>query len=112
MEDEDAENQGKNKALDAIKPFMWKKGQSGNIMGRPKGKTMKEYARQYLERMTDEERDEWLEGLNKDIVWQMAEGKAKQDTEISIPQGLKIEFANSFNANPTRKTGEDNPLNS
>lgn len=67
---------------DNIKPFQWKKGQSGNIMGRPKGKTMKEYARQYLERMTDEERDEWLEGLSKDIIWQMAEGKAKQDLDI------------------------------
>lgn len=66
----------------SAKPWLWKKGQSGNIMGRPKGKTMKEYARQYLERMTDEERDEWLEGLNKDIVWQMAEGKAKQDMDI------------------------------
>jgi hypothetical protein len=70
-------------SIDALKPYHWKKGQSGNIMGRPKGKTMKEYARLYLERMTDEERDEWLEGLGKDIVWQMAEGKAKQDTDIT-----------------------------
>jgi hypothetical protein len=77
-----AEKQPKNRSPH-LKPFQWKKGQSGNIMGRPKGKTMKEYARQYLERMTDEERDEWLEGLSKDTVWEMAEGKPKQDTEIS-----------------------------
>lgn len=64
-------------------PYQWKKGQSGNIMGRPKGKTMKEYAREYLERMTDEERDEWLEGIGKDKIWEMAEGKAKQDTDIT-----------------------------
>ena len=67
---------------DPIKPYQWKKGQSGNIMGRPPGKTMKEYARQYLERMTDEERDTWLEGLSKDVVWEMAEGKAKQDVDV------------------------------
>lgn len=64
------------------KPWLWKKGQSGNLMGRPKGKTMKEYARQYLERMTDEERDEWLEGIPKEKIWELAEGKAKQDLDV------------------------------
>lgn len=72
------------------KPWLWKKGQSGNILGRPKGKTMKEYARQYLERMTDDERDEWLEGLNKEKVWEMAEGKAKQDVEATVEMTSKI----------------------
>lgn len=86
---EDTDNQPKNK-IDALKPYQWKKGQSGNIMGRPKGKTMKEYARQYLERMTDEERDEWLEGVNKDIIWEMSEGKAKQDVEVSGELTSKI----------------------
>lgn len=65
------------------KPWLWKKGQSGNIMGRPKGKSMKEYARQYLERMTDEERDEWLEGIDKDKIWEMSEGKAEAKTDIT-----------------------------
>lgn len=84
-----AEN--KEDKISRIAPYMWKKGQSGNIMGRPKGKTMKDYAREYLERMTDEERDEWLEGLGKDIIWQMAEGKPRQDTDITS-QGQKIEL--------------------
>lgn len=86
---EDTDKQTKNK-VDYIRPYQWKKGQSGNIMGRPKGKTMKEYARQYLERMTDEERDEWLEGLDKDIIWQMSEGKPKQDMEVSGELNSKI----------------------
>lgn len=85
---EDLENQGKNRAIEAIKPYMWKKGQSGNIMGRPKGKTMKDYARQYLERMTDEERDEWLEGLPKEVIWKMSEGNPKQDTDINPSDNL------------------------
>jgi hypothetical protein len=75
----ESDNQKENRDL---KPWLWKKGQSGNILGRPKGKTMKEYARQYLERMTDDERDAWLEGLPKDIVWEMAEGRAKQDLDL------------------------------
>lgn len=72
-----------DKQTNNSKPWLWKKGQSGNIMGRPKGKTMKEYAKQYLERMTDEERDAWLEGIPKDKIWEMSEGKARQDTDIT-----------------------------
>lgn len=87
---EPTENQPKNK-VDYIRPYQWKKGQSGNIMGRPKGKTMKEYAKQYLERMTDEERDEWLEGLGKDIIWEMSEGKAQAHTDVTSG-GEKISF--------------------
>lgn len=70
---EETDNQINNR------PWLWKKGQSGNLKGRPKGKTLKEYAREYLSKMTDEERDEWLDGLNKETVWKMAEGLPQQD---------------------------------
>ncbi len=83
-------NQSNNSSVEHLKPYQWKKGQSGNVLGRPKGKTMKEYARQYLERMTDEERDEWLEGIDKDKIWEMAEGKAKQDMDIKGEVQAKI----------------------
>ncbi len=79
---EEPDNQPKNSPADRIKAYQWKKGQSGNIMGRPKGKTMKEYAKQYLERMTDEERDEWLEGIDKEKIWEMAEDKAGQGVKV------------------------------
>lgn len=72
-----------------LKPYLWKKGQSGNIMGRPKGITMKEYARQYLERMTEEERDEWLEGLPKEVIWKMSEGNPDNNTDITS-KGEKV----------------------
>lgn len=76
---EKSDNQIKN----SEKPWLWKKGQSGNILGRPKGKTMKEWAREYLERMTDKERDEFMEGIPKEIIWKMAEGNPKQDTDVT-----------------------------
>lgn len=79
---EETVKQPNNSRVEHLKPFQWKKGQSGNIMGRPKSKTMKEYVREYLERLTDEERDEWLEGIDKDKIWEMAEGKPKQDLDL------------------------------
>lgn len=65
------------------KPWLWKKGQSGNLNGRPKGKTMKEWAKDYLARMTDEERDAFMEGIPKEIVWKMSEGNPATNTDIT-----------------------------
>jgi hypothetical protein len=33
--------------------------------------------------MTDEERDEWLEGIPKEKIWEMAEDKAGQGVNVS-----------------------------
>lgn len=65
------------------RPWLWKKGQSGNLKGRPPGKSLKEYTREMLSKMTDKERDEWLEGLNKIDVWKMTEGLPSQHTDIT-----------------------------
>lgn len=73
-----------NPRIDQIKPYMWKKGQSGNIKGRPKGKTLKEWTKDYLERMTDEERDAFMEGIPKEVIWKMAEGNPTEDKNVSI----------------------------
>jgi hypothetical protein len=67
-------NPSDNHNDNTLKPWLWKKGQSGNILGRPKGKTMKEYVKDYLSKMNDEERDAWLEGIPKEIIWRLAEG--------------------------------------
>lgn len=61
----------------------WKKGFSGNLAGRPRGKTMKEYAREYLSKLSDAERDEWLEGLDKDTIWKMAEGAPSTKMDLT-----------------------------
>jgi hypothetical protein len=74
----DTDNQSENS-----KPWLWKKGQSGNLKGRPKGKTMKEWAKEYLACMNDSEREDFLAGLPKDIIWKMAEGNPQNATEHS-----------------------------
>lgn len=66
------------------KPWLFKKGQSGNPKGRPKGTfSLKTYVKHMLEEMTDEQRQEFLAGIDKKTIWEMSEGKPKQDMEVS-----------------------------
>ncbi len=72
-----------DKQIENTRPWLWKKGQSGNLKGRPKGKTMKEYVRDYLSRMNEKERQNFLEGLPKEIIWKMGEGMPQTNTDIT-----------------------------
>jgi len=65
------------------RPWLFKKGQSGNPKGRPPGKSLKERAKAMLNAMTEEEEQEFLAGIDKKVIWEMAEGKPRQDTDIT-----------------------------
>lgn len=85
------QQQPDNSPADRIKAWQYKKGQSGNPGGRPKGTiSLKAYARKHLESMTDEQKEEFMNGLNKDTIWKMAEGNPKQDntTEVKMDSSL------------------------
>ena len=75
---------------DRISPWMFKPGQSGNPAGRPPGPSLKEWAKKYLAGLNEEERLDFLAGLNKDTIWEMAEGKAASKEQHEHTGNLEI----------------------
>ena len=72
-----------------LAPWQYKKGQSGNPKGRKPGLSLKEYVRKKIETMNDKEREDFLHGLSKNDMWEMAEGKptTKIDGELNVKVG-------------------------
>jgi len=73
-----------------LEPYKWKKGQSGNPHGRPKGKTLKEFAREYLESLPDDEKIEYLASLPTELTWRMAEGNPTNENDLHLKGDLII----------------------
>ncbi len=84
MIEEKAEEQQKNSKVPVqLQPYMYKKGQSGNPSGRPKGISMKEYLKMKFASMTDDERELFMEGINKLDLLKMAEGNPESKSEVN-----------------------------
>lgn len=77
--DQQSKNSGKRN--EHLAAWQFKPGQSGNPKGRPLGKSLKEYAKDMIATMDEKQRQEFLKGIDKKAIWEMAEGKAKQDFE-------------------------------
>lgn len=91
VETPEVQRTSNDKRLANILPHQFKKGQSGNPGGKKKGTvSLKKFAQNYIQELTDEEKLEFMEGINKKDVWEMAEGKAKQDIEADVNLTSKI----------------------
>src|SRR3989344_8454000 len=71
------------KQPDWLKKHRWLKGQSGNPKGRPKGQTLKEFAREFLMALSNEEKFKFLKNIDPAFIWRMAEGNPHQTKDIT-----------------------------
>ena len=87
------------------RPWFFKKGQSGNPMGRPPGRSLKDRAKAYLAGLTDDEAEEYFAGMDKKDVWEMAEGKAQSNTDMKVNGNLILTISEAI-----AKKNDINPL--
>ena len=80
------------KSYDWLKQYQFQKGNNANPNGRPKGKSLKTFAREFLMALPDEEKANYLACLPEDLVWRMAEGQPEQGLDANLKGEFTIKI--------------------
>ena len=90
-----------------LAPYQFKPGVSGNPKGRTPGKSLKEYSREFLAKMTDDERLKFMEGLPKIDIWKMAEGNPEQEVKGNLTISELLDNLKNKNGDTNKGTNGD-----
>lgn len=80
---------------ETVRPWLFKKGQSGNPSGRPKG-TLKDYVREKFIAMSKKDKDAFLKKIPPETLWKMGEGNPHQTSEENVRGTVVVEFHSSL----------------
>lgn len=84
-------------------------GVSGNPAGRPKGKSLKEFAREWYQNLSEDEKLEYIkktEEKRPGFAWEMAEGKATQIQDLNVtPIELLVKIVHTDASNNGNSSG-------
>ena len=86
--------------------YVFKKG--NKLGGRKPNKSLKEYSREYLASMTEAERLKYLNSLDPEIIWKMAEGNPKDVTELKGKLTISEVLDDLENGSETKEQGVEN----
>ena len=86
-----------------LKPYQWKKGQSGNPLGKRPRKKMRTWLAEYFESLDDAGKMEFLRYIPAELAIRLAEGNPKQENENSGEVTLKTIIINRPNGNSNNK---------
>jgi len=86
-------------------------GNTANPNGRPKGQSLKEFAREYLMSLPPESKKVYLDALPREMVWKMAEGQPHM-TQTTAMEGVVNLIVTQFNGDiiPTQLDAREAPI--